>query len=225
MGLSNDIVYVKLLIDHLKIKMMSGYSFLQWLQSVYSFFVRTMKLISGAHWPIFKSILVEGHSVTTLSITLEGFSFPRHLLAYQTVGQADSDMFHGQDTYSCKKVGIFLLVITTITTVTLQPGPMFICRGCIQNSNSKWFGSRPKTRNWQECVQIRRRTRGCFDVEEKRFTNSNMAVKRSLRLKPSAATVGWSSSFIGMQAAQVSFCHLPVTSAIFPPHSWHRQYG
>ena len=44
MGLSNDIVYVKILIDLLKIKMMSVYSFLQWLQSVYSFFVRTMKL-------------------------------------------------------------------------------------------------------------------------------------------------------------------------------------
>ena len=44
MGLSNDFVYVKILIDHLKIKMMSVYSFLQWLQSVYSFFVRTMKL-------------------------------------------------------------------------------------------------------------------------------------------------------------------------------------
>ena len=154
MGLSNDIVYVKILIDHLKIKMMSVYSFLQWLQSVYSFFVRTMKLISGAHWPIFKSILVEGHSVTTLSITLEGFSFPRHLLAYQTVAQADSDMFHGQDTYSCKKVGEMsaILVITTIATVTLQPGLMFICRRCIPDSNSKWFGSRPKTRNWQECV-------------------------------------------------------------------------
>ena len=29
MGLSNDFVYVKILIDHLKIKMMSVYSFLQ----------------------------------------------------------------------------------------------------------------------------------------------------------------------------------------------------
>lgn len=74
-------------------------------QFTFSFLFVLFKPISGAHWPIFKSILVEGHSVTTLSITLEGFSFPRHLLAYQTVSQAHGDMFHSQDAYSCKKVG------------------------------------------------------------------------------------------------------------------------
>ena len=55
---------------------------------------------------------------------------------------------------------------------------MFICRTCITDNNSKWFGSRPKTRNCQECVQIRH-SLGCLDVEEKSFTNSNVAVKRS----------------------------------------------
>ena len=55
--------------------------------------------------------------------------------------------------------------------------------------------------------------------------NSSMAVRRSLRFKPSAVIVRWSNLFISMQTAQVSFLHLPLTLAIFPPSSWHRQYG
>ena len=112
-----------------------------------------------------KSILVEGHSLTTLSITLEGFSFARHLLAFQTVAQADSDMFHGQDTYSCRKVGEMSAIGH-------------------HNNHHSYIAARPDV----HMLQVHSRQQ-----------------QQMVRVP----------SFIGMQAAQVSFCHLPVTSAIF----------
>ena len=112
-----------------------------------------------------KSILVEGHSLTTLSITLEGFSFARHLLAFQTVAQADSDMFHGQDTYSCRKVGEMSAIGH-------------------HNNHHSYIAARPDI----HMLQVHSRQQ-----------------QQMVRVP----------SFIGMQAAQVSFCHLPVTSAIF----------
>ena len=44
---------------------------------------------------------------------------------------------------------------------------------------------------------------------------SNMAVRRSLYLKPSAVIVGWSSIFISMQTAEVAFWHLLLTNWLY----------